>query len=182
MFIWEHMHVHENILENRILGIKRSRWLGSISLFGAMVTRVVDVVILVIVWVTNDNSLCHSWMQHFIFQIRAATEFSIINISEKENIFVLQGEILGWQCNRRGRPPPKPELKPKKAKEAREEWSLVLRRIVFFGFLKGDTFPPDHPVIEVSHSLSPVVQKIYWKQLARLCLGSFSQFVEWWCF
>ena len=43
------MHVHENILENRILGIERSRWSGSISLFGAMVTRVVDVVILVIV-------------------------------------------------------------------------------------------------------------------------------------
>ena len=45
----------------------------SISLFGAMVSRVYDVVILVILWVTDDNSCGHKRMQSSITSLEFVT-------------------------------------------------------------------------------------------------------------
>ena len=45
----------------------------SISLFGAMVSRVDDVVILVILWVTDDNSCGHKRMQSSITSLEFVT-------------------------------------------------------------------------------------------------------------
>ena len=76
-------YVLDNRHENRILGIESSWWPGCISLFGAMVARVVDVVILVIVWVTNDNSLCHGRVQHFTFHPESHRPRGELSISKK---------------------------------------------------------------------------------------------------